>query len=135
MPGMSASRLAVLAAVTAAVGWGLKAVAIGVAGGLDRSPFEGPLFFLGLLSIVVAFVALGVSVAGSRPVAVKVAGAVAGLIAGVALAMLSDAVAGALVPESAGWVAEEAGLWVAAALAVVITLTWYRRGEAERASG
>ena len=34
--------------VISIVAWGLKAVAIGVAGGLDKSPLESPLFGLGL---------------------------------------------------------------------------------------
>ena len=46
---MTASRFAVLAAVASAVAWGLKAVAIGIAGGLDESPLESPLFVLGLV--------------------------------------------------------------------------------------
>jgi hypothetical protein len=50
-----------LAAVAA---WGIKAVAIGVAGGLEKSPFEGPLFRIGLLALVVAFAAAGVAAAG-----------------------------------------------------------------------
>jgi hypothetical protein len=127
MPGMTPSRLAFLAAVTSAIGWGLKAVAIGIAGGLDRSPFEAPLFFLGLLAIVVAFVALGVAVAGNRPVAAKIAGGVVGIVVGVGLAMASDTIAGLVVPDSAGWVQEEAGLWVAAVVAVAVTWFWYRR--------
>lgn len=116
-----------LAAVGAVLGWGLKAVAIGVAGGLDRSPFEGPLYFLGLIAIVIAFAALGVAVAGRRPVPIKVLGAVAGVFAGVGLSLATDALAGAVVPESAGWVAEEAGLWLGALVALAVTAYWHSR--------
>ena len=54
---MSASRLAVLAAIASVVAWRLKAVAIAIAGGLDKSPLESPLFVLGLVAIVVAHLA------------------------------------------------------------------------------
>ena len=81
---MTASRLAVLAAAASVVAWGLKAVAIGVAGGLDQSPLEGPLYLLGLVSIVVAFAALGVAVAGNRAVIVTIIGAVVGVLVGLA---------------------------------------------------
>ena len=120
------------AAVVAVLAWGLKAVAIAVAGGLDKSPFEGPLFFLGLAANVIAFVALGVAVAGPRGTAAKVGGAVLGIVVGFAVTMLADSLAGAVVPESAGWVAEEAGLWVAALLALGITGYWYRRSTSGR---
>ncbi len=56
---MKASRVAVVAAITSAVAWGLKAVAIGIAGGLDRSPSAGwvqaeaGLWFSALLAVIV----------------------------------------------------------------------------------
>ena len=60
--------------------------------------------------MVVAFVALGVAAARGR--SVKVVAGVVGLVVGVvALVAVEDGV-GAIVPESAGWVAEEVGLWV-----------------------
>ena len=121
---MTASRLAVLAAAASVVAWGLKAVAIGVAGGLDQSPFEGPLYLLGLVSIVVAFAALGVAVAGERAVIVKVIGAVVGVLVGFALSMLASVAATAITPDSAGWVQAEAGLWFSALLALGVTVYW-----------
>lgn len=124
-----------VAAATAVVAWGLKAVAIGVAGGLDKSPFEGPLFFLGLAAIAVAFGALGVAVVGRRPVAAKVAGAVLGVVLGVSVAMAADTAAGAVVPDSAGWVQEEAGLWLGALVALAVTAYWYRRSASDRTPG
>ena len=125
---MYASRLAVLAAITATVVWGLKAVAIGTAGGLDKSPLESPLFILGLAAIVVAFASLGVALTGRRSLSYKVLGASAGVVVGVALSALASAVAAAVVPDSAGWVQEEAGLWVSALLAVGVTAYWHNRG-------
>lgn len=122
---MSASRFALLAAVVSVVAWGLKAVAIGAAGGLDRSPFEGPLYLLGLIAIVVAFAALGVAVAGQRSVIVRAVGAVLGVLVGFGLSMLSSVAATALVPDSAGWVQAEAGLWFSALLALGLTTYWH----------
>ena len=128
---MTASRLAVLAAAASVVAWGLKAVAIGVAGGLDQSPFEGPLYLLGLVSIVVAFAALGVAVAGERAVIVKVIGAVVGVLVGFALSMLASVAATAIIPDSAGWVQAEAGLWFSALFALGVTVYWRSRRGAE----
>lgn len=124
---MNASRLAVLAAVASVVAWGLKAVAIAVAGGLDQSPLEGPLYLLGLVSIVVAFAALGVAVAGERAATVKIIGAVVGVMIGFALSMLASVVATAVIPDSAGWVQAEAGLWFSALLALTVTVYWRTR--------
>lgn len=125
---MTASRLAVLAAVTSVVAWGLKAVAIGVAGGLDQSPLEGPLFVLGLVAIVVAFASLGVAVARDHSVTFKVIGAVVGVVIGFGLSMLASVVAAAVIPDSAGWVQAEAGLWFSALLALGVTAYWRTRG-------
>jgi hypothetical protein len=127
---MNASRLAVLAAITAAVAWGLKAVVIGVAGGLDQSPLETPLFLLGLLASVVSFASLGVAVATGRPVALKVVGGVIGILVGGMLSALASAVAAAAIPDSAGWVQEEAGLWLSALLAVAVAISWHARRRA-----
>ena len=124
---MTASRLAVLAAIGSVAAWGLKAVAIGIAGGLDESPLESPLFALGLLAIVVAFASLGVAIAGERTLAFKVIGGVAGVLVGFGLSMLAAVVAAAVVPESAGWVQEEAGLWFSALLALGVTAAWYNK--------
>jgi hypothetical protein len=129
---MSASRLAVLAAIASVVAWGLKAVAIGVAGGLDKSPLEGPLFVLGLVAIVVASASLGVAVAGERTLAFKVLGGLVGVLIGFGLSMLASAVAASLIPDSAGWVQAEAGLWFSALLALGITATWHARRSTAR---
>ena len=107
--------------------WGLKAVVIAVAGGLDQSPLETPLFLLGLLSIVVSFASLGVALARGRPVALKVVGGVVGILIGGALSALASAVAAAAIPDSAGWVQEEAGLWLSALLAVAVAVSWHTR--------
>jgi len=124
---MDASRVALLAAIMSAVAWGLKAVAIGLAGGLDRSPFESPLFGLGLVAIVAAFASLGVAATRERPLTFRIIGGAVGLLIGLALSMLASFVAAALIPESAGWVREEAGLWLSALLALLVTALWQTR--------
>ena len=110
--------------MTSVVAWGAKAVAIWVAGGLDESPLESPLFLIGLVALVVAFVALGVSMARGRAMGVKVIGGAVGILIGVALSWLASFLAGAVIPDSAGWVQEEAGLWFSALLAVGVTAAW-----------
>jgi len=124
---MDASRVALLAAIMSAVAWGLKAVAIGLAGGLDRSPFESPLFGLGLVAIVAAFASLGVAATRERPLTFRIIGGAVGLLIGLALSMLASFVAAALIPESAGWVRKEAGLWLSALLALLVTALWQTR--------
>ena len=101
---MNASSLAVLAAIAAVVAWALKAVAIGLAGGLDKSPRESPVFGLGLVAIVIAFASLGVALARERSLAYKIVGGVGGVLIGVALSALASTVAAAAIPDSAGWV-------------------------------
>lgn len=126
---MSARRIAVVAAVGAVAIWALKAVAIGIAGGLDRSPVEGPLFVLGLLSLVVAFVATGLAMTAGRGIAVRILGAVGGLLVGALMFMLLEDPVGSLVPESAGWVKEEAGLWAVSLVSAAAILLWARRAD------
>lgn len=97
-------------------------MAIWSAGGLDRSALEGPLFALGLVSLLVTFAALGVHVARSRPVWQRVVGAVAAVVIGVLVFLVVEEAASSLVAESAGWVKEEVGLWVAGILVLVLAV-------------
>ena len=61
---------------------------------------------------------------GGVPWRAKVIGGAVGLLIGVALSWLASFLAGAVLPESAGWVQEEAGLWLSALLAVGVTAAW-----------
>lgn len=124
---MTASRVALIAALTSAVMWALKGVAIGVAGGLDRSPWEGPLFILGLLAHVTAFGTLGAAITAGRSLPRRALAAAAGVAAGYVLSMLAAALAAGIMPASTGWVRSEAGLWLAALLAVAVTAVWHAR--------
>lgn len=126
---MPAATIAVLCAVLAVAAWAAKAVAIAVAGGLDESPLEGPLFVVGLVAIVAAFGAFGVALAGRRAIGYRALAGVAGALLGLGAVILVESLVGALVPSSAGWVQEEAGLWVAAALTAALLIVWYRRRE------
>ena len=127
---MSARRVAVLAAVGCVVVWAVKSVAIGVAGGLGKSPFEGPLFVLGLILFVAAWVAFGIALTAGRGTPMRLLGAIGGLVVAGLLFMFIEDPVGALVPDSAGWVNEEAGLWVisvVSAIAILATLSSARR--------
>lgn len=122
---MTSLRIAVLCAVGAVVAWGLKAVVIAVAGGLDRSPLEAPLFFLGLVLLVAAFVAAGLALTAGRGNVARVLGVVGALVVGIAVSGLVETGVGALVPGSAGWVQEEAGLWAISTMTAVAFLVWW----------
>lgn len=123
---MNSSRIAVIAATTAALAWGAKAVAIGLAGGLDRSPAENPLFFLGLALALVALVALTLSALHSRPLWQRVAGVPLALVALVAgIAAVDAAIRG--LATSDHWVWAELSLWVSAAVLLGLTLRRDRR--------
>ena len=124
---MEAARVAVFAAFATVLIWGVKALAIWNAGGLDESSLESPLFALGLVAIALAFAALGVAATRGRPNWIRVAAAVAALVVGLALLLLVEALVRGLVPASAGWVEEEAGLWVAALLTSALAVALFRR--------
>ena len=120
---MNTTRIAVIAAASAVVAWALKAVAIGVAGGLDKSPFEGPLFLVGLVSFVVAVCAIAVS-AVSRHGRLARVGAVLASVAGtVVVTALIGLLIDALVA-SDHWAWYELNLWVIS-LGLLGFVTWY----------
>lgn len=127
---MSAARIAVAAALAALAAWVLKAVAIGVAGGLDESPLEAPLFVLGLVAFLLAVGAFGVALAGGRPLWLRALAGAAGALVGAAVLLAIQSIVTAVLPSSTGWVEVEAGLWISAALAAaVIILSLRARGE------
>jgi hypothetical protein len=103
-------------------------VAIAVAGGLDRSPLEGPFFFLGLGLLVAAFVTAGLAITEGRKVAARILGTVGALVVGITVSGLVERVMGALVPDSAGWVQAEAGLWAISTITAAVLLIWSAAG-------
>ncbi len=71
---------------------------IGVAGGLDESPLESPLFVFEFVAIVVAFASLGVAVMTERLLGFKVIGGMRGVLIGFGLSILASVVAAAVNP-------------------------------------
>ncbi len=131
---MTSSRIALIAGVGSAIGWTLKSIAIGTAGGLDRSPFEGPLFFLGLGCYLVAVVALGVAATRGRPAWLRATSGVVALALGIVLTSAIGAVINAVQAPSPlrHWAWTEVNLWVIAlgTLALVLAV---RARDASRA--
>jgi hypothetical protein len=119
---VSSARVAAVAAFGAVVVWGVKALVIWNAGGLDESRLESPLFGLGLVLIVLAYAALGLAVTAGRDPWLRVTGLIAGIVIGTALLLLIEEIVSSLVPDSAGWVQEEAGLWVGSVLTAGLAL-------------
>lgn len=133
MTRLNPARVALLAAVTAAAGWTAKSVAIGIAGGLDLSPLEGPLFLFGLAACLTAMAALGVALTRERPLWLRIAAGVLAPVLGLLAALLVDGVVGAVRGPAEGrhWVWMEVNLWVTGL--AVLGLAWradVRRAEA-----
>lgn len=97
-----------------AAAWAVKAVAIGIAGGLDRSPLEGPLVLLGFAFSLVAAAAVGVLLAASRPAALRVVAALVAMLVWFVVLSGLDAAVGAVEPADPAWVWEEVSLWIGA---------------------
>jgi hypothetical protein len=119
----SAASVAAVFALGAVVAWGLKALAIWNAGGLDRSALEPPLFVLGLILVALTYLALGAAFTAGRALWLRVVGAIVAAVVGTALLLLVEDVVSNLVPDSAGWAKEEAGLWIGSALTAA--LAWF----------
>lgn len=113
------ARVALTAAALAVTFWAAKATAIGIAGGLDRSPFESPLFLAGLIAFVIAGASLGVAATYGRALWVRVAGGALAFVAFLALAQAVGAVTAALAPADPSWVWAELELWVIAPVALL----------------
>lgn len=128
---MDAGRVSLVAAAAAVVIWAGKAIAIWIAGGLDESALEGPLFGLGLLAALVAGGALGVALTVGRRDFVRVAAGAAGVVGTLLLVMLLSALSDALMPDSTGWVRTEAGLWVAGLGLLTLAVLLPRRRRAD----
>lgn len=118
MIALTASRVALVAAISAVLAWAAKAVAIWIAGGLDKSPAETPLFLLGLVSAVTAAVALGIAVSTARSGAMRLVLPLLWIAAVVLVSGLLDWLVTLPEPqENPSWVWAEMELW-----AVAVTL-------------
>jgi hypothetical protein len=113
---MSTARITTITTVLTAgavVVWGVKALVIGLAGGLDKSPLEGPLFMIGFLLFVSGVIAIGLAVTAGRGVAARVLGAVAAFAVTAAVFLGVDSVVAGLAPENdPHWVWAEVQLWI-----------------------
>jgi hypothetical protein len=125
---MNSRTVALWAAVAAATAWTAKSVSISVAGGLDRSPLEGPLFFLGLACFVVAVVALGIALTAGLATWVRVAAGVGAFAVGFALTLAVDTAVQAFRAPGVErhWVWSEVNLWVVAVVALTVAVALRR---------
>ena len=130
---MNSSRIAVIAAAAAAVLWAAKATAIGIAGGLDKSPLETPLFIAGLSCFVVGVLALGVSLARRARPLPRVLVALGMVVLGVGYAAVLSMTVDGLVAPTAGrhWAWAEISLWVGGLTLLVATWAFARRRSIE----
>jgi hypothetical protein len=120
---MNITRFALVTAVATTALWAAKAVAIGLAGGLGKSPAEGPLFLLGLVSCVVAAVATGIAVGRPRRTWAKVAWGLAGFLVIAVVGAVAGAVVTAVQPSSPGWAWGEINLWAMALAVLAVNLS------------
>ena len=121
---MTSTRFSLIACSAAAALWALKGLAIGSAGGLGESPFEGPLFFAGLISFVVAAAALGVAALPGRGRVIRALAGLGTVLLGMAVAAGVDALVSSFQPADADrhWAWTEVNLWVVATLALLLAL-------------
>ena len=130
---MNPSRIAVTSVLTCIGAWTAKAIAIGVAGGLGRSPLESPLFLLGLVAFVATVVLLALALSAGRGAVVRVLAVVGGIVAGVAFSVASNALVTAVRPADPSWVWGEVNLWVGAAVLLALVLAAARSRSAAHA--
>lgn len=135
---MKSTRIALFAALAAVAFWTVKSVAIGVAGGLDKSPLEGPMFFCGLVSFIVAVVSLGVALTAGSRTWLRVVGGIGAVVVGIVFTTVVDElVNGYREPgPDRHWAWTEVNLWVVSltVLALTSALAARRRGRAPGAA-
>jgi hypothetical protein len=116
------TRIAVGAALLGVVAWAAKSCAIAAAGGLGKSPLEGPLFLIGFVAVLIASAAYAVGLASHGAAWVRALAGVGGLVAGVAFILLLGAVVSVVQPAHPGWVWGEVNLWVSALATLAVCL-------------
>jgi hypothetical protein len=120
---MNITRVALVTAVATTAFWTAKSIVIALAGGLGKSPAEGPLFLLGLASCVVAAVATGIALGRPAHWWSTIAWGVAGLVAVSLLGTVAQAVVTGVEPSSPAWVWGEINLWVMAVAVLALNLS------------
>ena len=130
----NSTRIALSTALLAAALWSLKALTIGLAGGLDKSPLEDPLFLAGLAAFLTAAVAIGVALTRGRPTWLRALAGLAGPVIGFLTAMALDSLVGAFQATGEGrhWVWTEVNLWVIGAAGVALAALARRREQTAR---
>lgn len=132
----TAARIAVPLAAASAGFWTAKSVAIGTAGGLGLSPAEGPLFFLGLGTSVLAVASLLLVRARGRSRTARLLTALASLPVVVVLGAVTRTVVWLVEPDDPAWPWAELNLWVvAAALLGVAVAVRHREVVVDRTPG
>ena len=124
---VTAARIAWYGALATATVWALKALAIWIAGGLNKTGLEDAGWIVGTLLFLATWVTLGFAFASGRAIWVRVIAAVAGLLVGFVVFIVLDGAAD-LLPDSVGWVEEEAGLWAAAVVTLAFAWASLHRG-------
>jgi len=122
---MSTARLFTITSVLtvgAFVAWVVKAVVIGLAGGLDQSPLEGPLFIVGLVLYVLGVAAIGFAVMAGRSIPLRILGAIGAVALGLLATLALDAIVAGMAPDDPHWVWSEAQLWIVSGLTA---LAWF----------
>lgn len=121
---MNSRRIALWAASAAATFWTIKTFAIAAAGGLDKSPIEGPMFLAGLVSFVIAAVAIGVALTPATRTWLRAVGGIGAFAAGFGFTMAVDAVVELFHADGVErhWVWVEFNLWVAALVGLLVAL-------------
>lgn len=112
LAGMNSTRIALIASIATVVLWAAKATAIGMAGGLDKSALESPLFALGFLCHIVAVVSLAVSWTRGRRILLRITAGLGAVVTAFLAAVLVGWGIGLLEPAAPGWVWGEINLWV-----------------------
>lgn len=121
------ARLALGLATLSAAAWTAKSVAIGVAGGLDRSPAEGPFFFLGLGANMAAVACLLLVAARHRSRGLRVLAALSALPVVLVLGLLTGAAVRLFEPPAPRSVWAELNLWVVAVALLGVAVLVHRR--------
>lgn len=129
---MKSTRIALFAALAAVAFWTVKSIAIGVAGGLDKSPLEGPMFFCGLTSFIVAVVSLGVALTAGSRTWLRVVGGIGAVVVGIVFTTIVDELVNAYREPGADrhWAWTEVNLWIVSLTVLAITWTLASRRKA-----
>lgn len=124
---MNLTRLALVTSGLTCVLWTAKAISIAIAGGLGKTPAEGPLFLLGLLACVLAAAVTGMALADRRTTAGQGLAAVGGIAAAVVYGALEGSLISAIQPDHPGWVWGEVNLWILMLTILGVAGTLYLR--------